>query len=256
MLTTIDDRALAFVNLHGVLGALGELCARVPEARALVERDDRPTSIGFAVRGGPRAALRFADGGVTVDPATGRGTITLPFAGPRAFNKVIAGTATPIPVTGLHRIAFLTGVFAPLAELLTRYLRPSADDLADEGFRDTSTVLTLVVALGAVAELATHDRSGRASASLMPDGDLSVRIGDAVSYTLRVADHRLTFVAAESPSPRAILAFADMEVARGILAGDLSALACVCDGRLAMSGYVPMVDNVSRILDRAGQYLS
>ncbi|MCU1527396.1 MAG: hypothetical protein JWP75_1159 [Frondihabitans sp.] len=255
MLTTIDDRALAFVNFYGVLGALGQLCARVPAARDLVASDPRPTSIGFAVRGGPRAALQFADGGVSVSEGSGRGTITLPFTGPRTFNRVIAGTAKPVPVTGLTRIPFLTGVFAPLTDLLTRYLRPIPEDLLDQAFRETSTILTLVVALGSVAQLASHDRSGRASASLVPDGDLSVRIGDEVSFTLRVHDHAMVFLPAASASPRAVLTFRDVATTRGILDGELSALACICDGSLAMRGFVPMVDNVSRILDRAGQYL-
>ena len=256
MLTDIDQRTLAFVNLDAVLGALGELCSRVPEARKLIETDARPTTIAFAVRGGPRSALRVAGGAVTAEPGVGRGTITLPFASPRAFNRMIAGEAKPVPVSGFTRLAFLTGVFAPLAEILTRYLRPSTTDLADARFRETSTILTLVVALGAVAQLAEHDRSGRYSAARIPDGDLAVEVGDVLAYTLRASDTRLRFLPERSPTPRAVLRFADLETARGILSGELTALACLGDGRMAMRGYIPMVDNVSRILDRAGQYLS
>ncbi|MGN2638468.1 hypothetical protein ACWEKT_19935 [Nocardia takedensis] len=44
-------------------------------------------------------------------------------------------------------------------------------------------------------------------------------------------------------------------MAGAILAGRESALACVCDGRIAMRGFIPLVDNTNRILDRVGAYL-
>lgn len=57
------------------------------------------------------------------------------------------------------------------------------------------------------------------------------------------------------PRPRAALTFADLDVAGALLAGRVSALACIGDGRMAMRGTISMVDNVNRILDRVGQYL-
>jgi hypothetical protein len=139
--------------------------------------------------------------------------------------------------------------------LLTRYLRPTEQDLADAELVRTSTILTLHVACAAVAQLANEDRSGRFSASHMPDGDVAVEVGDELGYTLRVRDHRMTFVPEPSPGPRAGMRFESLELAGRVLSGQASALACVCDGSLAMRGTLSMVDNVSRILDRAGQYL-
>jgi chemotaxis protein MotB len=40
-----------------------------------------------------------------------------------------------------------------------------------------------------------------------------------------------------------------------ILSGRASALGSICDGTLGMRGFIPMIDNVSRILDRVGHYL-
>jgi hypothetical protein len=255
MLTETEPRAAAYVNLYAVLGAIPELCRRVPEARELLARDPRPVSIAFVVRNGPRGVLAFRDGEVRLVPDRATGTVVMPFVGPEAFNKVVEGTAQPVPVSGFHRITFLTKVFAPLTELLARYLKPSAEDLADEQFRETSTALTLHVAAAAVAQLANEDRSGRFSAHLIPDGDVALEVTGSFAYTLRVLDHRMTFLPEESPQPRAAMTFADLDVAGRLLTGEASALACICDGSIAMRGTISVVDNVSRILDRVGQYL-
>lgn len=255
MLTETEPRAAAYVNLYAVLGALPELCRRVPEAREILARDPRPVTIAFVVRGGPHGVLSFRDGAVEVRPERSTATVVMPFTGPAAFNKVVDGTAQPIPVSGFHRIRFLTGVFAPLTTLLARYLKPSAEDLADPVFRETSTALTLHVATAAVAQLANEDRSGRFSAHLIPDGDVALEVTGSLDYTLRVLDHRMTFLPEASPQPRAAMTFADLGVAGRLLAGEASAMACICDGTIAMRGTVSMVDNVNRILDRVGQYL-
>lgn len=255
MLTDTDPRAAAYVHLHAVLGALPELVRRVPEARALLARDPRPVSIAFVVRGGPRGVLAFRDGQVRAVPDRAVATVVLPFASPAAFNRMVDGAAPPVPVTGFHRVPFLRHVLAPLTELLTRYLRPGAADLADPAFRATSTVLTLHVAAAAAAQLGNEDRSGRFSAHLIGDGDVALEVTGELAYTLRARDHRLTFVPQPSPRPRAALTFADLDTAGALLAGRVSAVACLGDGRMAMRGTVSMVDNVNRILDRVGHYL-
>ncbi len=255
MLTETDPRAAAHVNLYAVLGALPELCRRVPEAREILAADPRPTSLGFVVRGGPRGVLAFREGQVRLVPDRAVATVVLPFTGPEAFNRVIDGQAQPVPVSGFHRVPFLLKVFAPLTALLTRYLRPSAEDLADPQFRETSTVLTLHVAVAAIAQIANEDRSGRFSAHLIPDGDVALEVTGSLGYTLRIRDHRMTFLPEPSPAPRAAMTFSSLEVAGLLLAGQVSAMACICDGRIAMRGTVSMVDNVNRILDRVGQYL-
>ncbi|WP_282947559.1 hypothetical protein [Cellulomonas endometrii] len=256
MLTDTDPRAAAYVNLYAVLGTLPELVRRVPEARAVLAVDPRPVSLAFVVRGGPRGVLAFSGGDVRVVPDRTVATVVLPFASPEAFNRVVDGTARPVPVTGFHRVPFLLRVLAPLTELLARYLRPSAEDLADPAFRATSTALTLHVAAAAAAQLANEDRSGRFSAHLIPDGDVALEVTGAVDWTLRTAGHRMTFLPDRSPRPRAALTFADLDTAGALLAGRVSAVACLGDGRMAMRGTVSMVDNVNRILDRVGHYLA
>lgn len=255
MLTTLEPKAKAYVQLHALLGALPELIRLSPKAAQIVAADPKPTSIGFAVHDGPRGVLSFADGLATYTPEVASATIRLPFASVQAFSKVIDGEAQPIPVTGFLRIGFLLKVFAPLTEELERFLKPTPEAMKDPAFRKASTQLTLYVACGAVAQLANYDRLGRYSAKNTPDGDIAVEVGDELAYTLRVADHQMTFLPERSPNPRAAMSFADFDIAAGILSGEASAMACICAGTVGMRGMLNMVDNLNRILDRAGQYL-
>lgn len=159
-----DQKTLAYINLFGILGALGKLAELDADARALLT-GIKPVSLGIAVSGGPYATLHFADGGCTQTEGVDRCDIKLAFSAPEKFNGMIDGTVTPIPRKGFTRIGFLTGTFIKLTDILTRYLRPSAEDLADEHFFEVSTTLMLYVIAGAVAQIGTMTRS---AASRLP----------------------------------------------------------------------------------------
>lgn len=254
MLTEIDPRVLAATNLRAVLGSLTRLAELVPEARDILRQVARPTTLTFVVPGLDAVRYAFTDHDIRPADAGGRGP-TLLLRSPAHANAVIAGTAQPIPIAGPAGIRFLTKVFTPLSDLLGRYLQPSETDLADPAFRRLSTLMTLDVAARAIAVVGNEDVSGRFSAAHMPDGDLDLEIGDEVRYRLEVKNHRVRLDHDLSGTPRAVLRFADLEVAGGVITGRDSALACICDGRLAMRGFIPLVDNTSRILDRVGAYL-
>ncbi|WP_062292525.1 hypothetical protein [Demequina phytophila] len=255
MLTDTDPRVLAHINLFAVLGALPSLAEHAPEARTLLDRVDRPTAVRIRARGLPEHALTFTRDGVT-EGAAGDRTVTLLLRSPAHLNAMVDGTAQPVPIAAPAGLRFLTQVFAPLADLLGRYLRPADEDLADPAFAETSAVLALHVAVAAIAQVANTDRSGRFSAGLIPDGQVALEVGDSLDLRLHARDHTLTFDPAPASSPaRAVLAFRDLDVAGDVLAGRASALACLGDGSMAMRGFIPMIDNVSRILDRVGHYL-
>ncbi|WP_084073062.1 hypothetical protein [Demequina sp. NBRC 110052] len=256
MLTELDARVTAHINAHAVLGALPVLVARVPAARETLAGLPRPVSVELKAPGVAPAAYTFSSDGVTRGKATGARRVTLMFTSPEHLNRMVEGAAQPIPLAGPAGLGFLTGPFSALADLLGRYLRPAPDDLADPDFREVSTVMTLHVAAAAIAQVANEDRSGRFSASLVPDGQVALEVGDEIDLRLHVAAARFEFD--PSPAtvpPRAALRFADLDVAGDVLAGRASALGSICDGTLGMRGYIPMLDNVSRILDRVGHYL-
>ena len=56
----IDPKALAYVNMYGVLGALENLCALDAEARAVLAGLKRPIALCFAVKDGPVRTFRFS----------------------------------------------------------------------------------------------------------------------------------------------------------------------------------------------------
>lgn len=255
MLTEIDDRVLAAVNLHAVLGALPRLAELSPEAAAILAAMNGPATLTAAVLGGERTRFVFSPAGVAAGAEPVGTRATLVFRSAAHANRVLAGTGTPIPVAGPAGIRFLTGVFTPLTDLLSRYLEPSDADLENPAFAEASRTLLLEVAVGAIVVVGNLDRSGRFSASQMPDGDLDITVGDTLRHRIRVSDHRLERVPVSDAGPRAVFRFVDLPTAGDVLAGRESALACVGDGRIAIRGYVPLVDNISRILGRVGHYL-
>ncbi|PRY68569.1 hypothetical protein B0I08_104272 [Glaciihabitans tibetensis] len=255
MLTETDPRVTAYINMYSVLGTLPLLAELVPEAKSILAGVKHPTTIAFRVAGGPRESLTFTRNDVRLGSAPGASAVSLAFTSVTHFNRVIAGTAQPIPWGLPAQLRFLTAVFSPLTDLLGRYLQPTDEFLADPERRETSIILTMHVAASALAQVANEDRSGKFSAHNTPDGDVALEVTGALAYHLRMRDHHATFVATPSPSPRGVLTFSSLEVAGGILSGDLSAVVCISDGRLSMRGYIAMVDNVNRILDRVGHYL-
>ena len=254
MLTQTDSKALAYVNLFAVLGTLENLCELVPEAKSLL-KGKPPVSIGFEVKDGPSATISFVDERCEIREGCGQCAIKLPFSSCEKFNGLINGTVTPIPSKGFTKISFLTKTFVPLSELLSKYLKPSAGDLQSSQFSKFNTMLTLYAAAAAISQIGNQDKSGRYSAGLMPDGDIAIDVNDVMGVTIRVKDHHLTTIKQPCKNPRAKMIFSDLAVTGRILHGEVSAMACICDGSIEMHGMLNMIDNVNRILDRVGQYL-
>lgn len=255
MLTQKDSKTLAYVNLFAVLGTLENLCELVQEAKALL-KGKPPISIGFDVKNGPSATLTFVDGSCSIKEGCESCTIKLPFSSCEKFNGLIAGTVTPIPSKGFTKISFLLKTLVPLTDIMTKYLKPSKEDLKNHTFREISTKLTLYTAAAAIAQVGNYDKSGRFSAGLMPNGDLAINVAGSIGVTVKVEDHHLTTIKKPCEKPRAVMEFASIDIAGQLLSGEVSAMACICDGSISMSGMINMIDNINRILDRAGQYLT
>ena len=249
-----DPRTLAFINLYGVLGTLEELCALEPRARDILGA--RHISVGFQVAGGPCATLTFNGGACAFSEGAGRCDIKLPFSTPEKFNGMIDGTVTPFPSRGLTKVRFLTKEFTALTDLLTRYLRASAEDLRDPGFFERSTTLMFYTIVSAISQIGNEDRIGRASASYIPDGTIALSIRGGPSALIEARDHRLKTV--KKPGSEAVSArmeFGSMEIARDLFEGRRNSLACIGTGEIRLGGRVPMLDNMNRILDRVALYL-
>ena len=251
----IDQKTLAYINLYGVLGTLENLCEIAPEASSLLT-NKKPISIGFDVKGGPKATITFANGRCRMEQGCNKCDVKLPFSSCEKFNGLIDGTTTPIPSKGFQHIKFLLNDFTKLTDLLTKYMRPDPADLEDEDFFRISTTLMLYTITVAIAQIGNNDEIGKFSASNMVDGEIAFSIKDGPAATVRVKDHRLLAIKKPSENPRAVMEFSSIKLARDLFDGKVNAIACVGSGDIVMKGMISMLDNLNRILDRVALYLA
>lgn len=253
-----DAKALAYVNMYGVLGCLENLCALDDRAKEILSGLKKPVSLCFYVSDGPCATFHFTKTGCAVRRGQKDATCKILFPSPAAFNKLIAtGTLAGAPVKGpVQAITFLLGTFVPLTDRLTELLRPDQETLKDRAFFEESTLLTLYTIAGAISALANHDPISKVSAQHTVDGDILLGIRDRVYVTVRVKDHRFTTIKDKTPNPRAIMEFADIDLANALFNGTASSINELCKGRIHLAGMISMVDNVNRILDRVSVYLA
>lgn len=251
-----EQKAMAYVNLYGILGALENLCAVDAEAKAILQTVKKPISICFSVKDGPCRTFHFSAAGCRITEGSEGCTCKMQFASPAAFNRMIDTGKPGMPTKGVIRLLlFMAGPFVKLTDRLAAILRPTDAALADRAFFEENTLLTLYVVAGAISGLANSDSIARISASNTPNGDISLGIRDSVSVTIRVRDHVFTTIKAPAEKPRALMEFSDLDLAYGLFNGKVSTVSEMCKGNIRLAGVLSMVDNVNRILDRVSVYL-
>ena len=143
-----------------------------------------------------------------------------------------------------------------LTDLLTRYLRPSAEDMNDSEFSRISTLLTFYVVSEALSQIGNHDKVGMASASYIVDGTVKMSIGDIAGAGITAKDHIL-HTAHEMPNEYlSYMIFSDLQLASDLFSGKVNSVACVGHGKIKIGGMISQVDNMNRILDRVSMYLA
>lgn len=250
-----DTTVLARCNLYAVLGAIPHLLKLDPEAAALVAKKN--VKVGFSVKNGPKATLIFKNGEAEMVKGTEGCSIKLWFPSPEKFNALIDGAGTPIPVSGFHHIGFLLKEFTKLTDILSAYLRPEPEKLADPVFFERSTTLMLYVIGRAIVQIGNHDKVGMFSASNITDGKIKLGIGQDLAVAIHCQENHLLFNPA--PNHRGVtssMTFADLKTARDLFDGNINAIAAVGMGQVRISGMVSQVDNINRILDRVAIYLA
>lgn len=252
----IDSRAMAFVNAYGVLGTLEVLCEIDETAKGILAELKKPVSLCLEVKDGPVCTFHFSKNGCKMEDGDTNCTCKMRFASPEKFNALIDSAKPGLPVKNpVQVIGFLTGPFTKLADRLTALLRPSESAMADRAFFEESTILTMYTVAGAVSALANTDPISRVSASNTVDGEVYVGIRNAAAATIAVKNHQFRTIRRAPKNPRAVMEFADVDLAHGLFAGTISAVGEVCRGTIRLSGMVSMIDNINRILDRVSVYL-
>ncbi len=252
-----EPKAMAYVNLYGVLGSLENLCELDAEAKTILKELKKPVSLCFDVKDGPCRTFHFTSEGCKVTEGSAGCGCKMNFASPEAFNRMIDSGKPGMPVKGIVTLlAFLTGPFTKLTDRLAAVLRPTEEALADRAFFEENTLMTMYVIAGAISGLANSDSIAMISAGNTADGDISLGIKDKAEITIRVENHRFTTIKAKTEHPRALMEFADIDLANGLFNGKVSTISEMCKGNIRLAGVLSMVDNVNRILDRVSVYLA
>ena len=251
-----ESKAMAYVNMYGVLGTLENLCAVDAPAKAILANLKKPVSLCFSVKNGPTCTFHFSKDGCRMTEGDAGCTCKMVFPSPESFNALIDSSKPGIPAKNpVQVLAFLLGPFTALTNRLTELLRPSEEAMKDRAFFEESTLLTLYTISGAISALANNDSISRISADYTVDGEISLGIKDVAAVTLVVKDHHFTTVKEPSKNPRAIMEFASLDLAAGLFAGKVSTINEMCKGTIRLRGMINMLDNVNRILDRVSVYL-
>lgn len=251
-----EAKAMAFVNMYGVLATLENLCEMDDEAKAICAGIKKPISLCFDVSGGPCCTFHFSKKGCSMSEGSYGCTCKMNFASPEKFNALIDESKPGIPVKGVAQVlSFLLGPFTKLTDRLTKLLMPSEEDLKNRAFFEESTVLTFYTIAGALSALANSDSISQQSALYTVDGDVQMGIKDTCYATLRVRGHKFETIKEKPDTPRAIMEFNSIDLAYGLFTGTASTMAELCAGNIYMAGMISMVDNINRILDRVAVYL-
>ena len=252
----IETTAMAHVNMYGVLGTLENLCQLDNEAQAILAKLKKPVSLCFSVKNGPCCTFHFSREGCRMTEGDAGCTCKMSFASPEAFNNLIDHSKPGMPTKNpVQVISFLLGPFTQLTDRLNTILRPTEEAMRDRGFFEKSTTLTLYIIAGAISALANNDSISKISADYTVDGDISLGIKDTAYITLRVENKHFTTIKERCENPRAIMEFADLDLAAGLFAGKVSTINEMCKGTIRLRGMISMLDNVNRILDRVSVYL-
>lgn len=249
-----DELTKACINLHSVLRNLEDLCQLDSEAYSLIK--DKNISIQFSVKDVPKALLSFKNGKCTMVKGEGPHDMKLYFKSPEHFNQMIEGKANPIPLKGLSKISFLKNEFTKLADKLAYYLKPTDKLLENPDYANINTILTAYTAFFALAEIGNNDKLGKLNASRIPDGVIAISVlGGGPSINIVAKGGRLQAKKGGEPDARALMTFDTLQTANGVLNGKLDSYTCIGNGKLVIKGFIPMVDNMNKLLAQVPAYL-
>ncbi len=251
-----ETLAMAYVNMYGVLGTLENLCQLDIPSQEIIAKLKKPVSLCFSVKNGPCCTFHFSKEGCRMTEGEKGCTCKMSFSSPEAFNNLIDKSKPGMPTKNpIQVLSFLLGPFTKLTDRLNEILRPSEEAMQDRAFFEKNTTLTLYTIAGAISALANNDSISKISADYTVDGDISLGIKDTAYITVNVKDKHFTTIKSKCENPRAIMEFADLDLAAGLFAGKVSTINEMCKGTIRLSGMISMLDNVNRILDRVSVYL-
>ncbi|MEG0833509.1 MAG: hypothetical protein RSD39_03495 [Oscillospiraceae bacterium] len=248
-----DQTTLAYINMYAVLKDLEVLCELDDEAKAIA-KTKKPISIGFNVTDGPKATLFFENGSCKMKEGL-EGKIKLKLSSPEHLNLMVDGAKNPLPYGGFTKLSFLLKDFTKLTDIMTKYLKASDDDLKNRAFYEKSTTMMFYLVANALSAIGNYDKLGAISASKIPDGTIALEVGGGPSAEIVVKNGKMTTNNHKAENPRSYMIFGSYEVARGLFEGTVDAMSALAAGDVVMRGFIPMIDNLNKLLSRVAIYL-
>ena len=252
----VDNKTLAFVNFYAAIGTLEKFVEYDEEAKEIAKSQN--VTVRFHVKGGPDGLVIFKDGKVSVIPYDQRRVnIHLYCPSTENFNKVVDGTAMPIPVKGLFKtLKFMGGKTSPFTRLtdkMSAILR--AKEFSSKEERDLCTILSFYAMAAGICEVGNHDEIARYAMNRVLDGKIVLGIKDVCYATIIKKNGALSVVREGLEGGRAFMTFGDIDIAKGLIDGELDSMACVSSGKLETCGHMLMLENINKILNIVPKYL-
>ncbi len=249
----MDATTKACINLHAVLSNIPQLCAMDETAKNLAQQN---LTLQLGIKGGESAHLIFRDGACEYKPGpAAKADVILSFKSSEHLNNMFDGKAMPGIKKGLTKIKFLQNNFTKLTDRLAYFLKPTPELLKDEQYFKINTYLTFHTAFFALAQIANNDPVGKISAGGVPDGILNVVVEGGPAVHVTVNNHRFSPETGAFPNPRSRMVFSGLTEAADILNGRLDFYTAIGRENIKIGGYIPMIDNASRILMQVAAYL-
>lgn len=256
----MNQTAMAAVNLKAVLRTLEKLPELDPKSKQLLEHV--PLTLQFKAANVGSVRLKLGNGKIEFFPGGGPADMSLGFPMPNMVNKMFEGKGIPVPLKGFTKLKYLTGTFTEITDRLSYYLRPTPQLLQDPEFARINSLLTLHVAVYAMAEIANHDPKGVQVAKGMCDGTIGLKIANGPALTMVINDHQARIVDGDEPKAagphgrHAFMVFSDLDTTGQVLRGELASYPAIGRELIKLGGYVPLLDNMNKILGMVPFYLS
>jgi hypothetical protein len=253
-MSNLDETAKAAIALYALLPSLETLCELDSKSSNAIASSSH--SVTFRVPHIGSQTFNFKNGKChtgTADPDNYR--IGLQSISPTHFNKVISGASQPIPYQGIRHISFMQKEFQTLTQRLEALLTPSDPAALTPEEQEIAVKLQLRILAFSLSQVATYDPKGKNIATATPDGILSLKVAPDTTYSLHISHHSYTTCIGEKQPIRAWMKFDSLDSFGSVLTGTEDTFSLLGRGAFSMEGYLPIIDNVNRLLSRTGQYL-
>lgn len=250
----IENSVLASINLFCVLRNLEDLVDLDERAKKIIADIDK--TIKFNIPFMPEMYLKIKDNKIIcVRDMKIYSDINLNFLNPTHLNLMIKGKSIPLPSRGFKELNFLTNEFKELTDILGEYLKPEKEKLLDREFNHISTTLSFYTAFFSVSEIANNDKLGIEIAKKMKNGVIKISIDNGPKITIRINNSIFKTTIEDSLDAVAFMDFDSLDTAGKILRSEIDAFTAIGSGKLAVSGRIPLIDNLNKLLRLVSIYL-